>query len=85
MGARDVAKTGVGRKVDDLGRFVLPAELRRSLDIREGDILDITVEQERIILEKRRTTCTFCGSSEGIRPFRDHHVCPLCLTELRRL
>lgn len=76
--------TGVSRKVDDLGRIVLPAELRRSFDIREGDHIEIAVEDEKIILSKRRNTCTFCGGNEGLRQYRDHPVCASCLAELKR-
>ncbi|MGH2829870.1 MAG: AbrB/MazE/SpoVT family DNA-binding domain-containing protein [Actinomycetota bacterium] len=76
--------TGVSRKVDDLGRIVLPAELRKSFDLREGDHVDISVEEDRIILSKRRSSCTFCGQANGLRSFRDHHVCATCLAELKR-
>lgn len=76
--------TGVSRKVDDLGRIVLPAELRKSFDIREGDHVDIAVEDDRIILSKRRNTCTFCGSDDGLRNYREHLVCGSCLAELKR-
>lgn len=76
--------TGVSRKVDDLGRIVLPAELRKSFDIREGDRIEISVEEDRIILSKSRTTCTFCGQADGLRQFRDHQVCAACLAELKR-
>lgn len=76
--------TGVSRKVDDLGRIVLPAELRRSFDIREGDHIDISVEEDRIILEKKRILCTFCGGAESLRNYREHPLCPTCLTELKR-
>jgi len=76
--------TGVSRKVDDLGRIVLPAELRRSFDIREGDHIDIAVEEDRIVLSKKRTTCTFCQSAESLRPFRTHQLCANCLAELKR-
>jgi transcriptional pleiotropic regulator of transition state genes len=70
--------------VDDLGRIVLPAELRKSFDIREGDHVDISVEEDRIILCKRHTTCTFCGHNDGLTPFRNHQICGECLAELRR-
>jgi len=84
-GGRVAARaTGVSRKVDDLGRIVLPAELRRSFDIREGDHIDIAVEEDRIILSKRRSVCTFCGSAEGLRVYREHQVCASCLGELKR-
>lgn len=76
--------TGVSRKVDDLGRIVLPAELRKSFDIREGDHVEIAVEDDRIILSKRRLSCTFCGSAEGLREYRAHRVCSTCLAELKR-
>jgi transcriptional pleiotropic regulator of transition state genes len=76
--------TGVSRKVDDLGRIVLPAELRRSFDIREGDHVEIAVEDNHIVLSKRRSLCTFCGSADGLRAFREHQVCSNCLSELKR-
>ena len=76
--------TGVSRKVDDLGRIELPAELRRSFDIREGDHIDIAVEEDRIVLSKKRSLCTFCGGGESLRTYREHPVCAGCLTELRR-
>lgn len=76
--------TGVSRKVDDLGRIVLPAELRRSFDIREGDHVEIAVEDDHIVLSKRRSLCTFCGSGEALRSFREHQVCSNCLSELKR-
>jgi transcriptional pleiotropic regulator of transition state genes len=76
--------TGVSRKVDDLGRIVLPAELRRSFDIREGDHIDIAVEEDRIVLSKRRSVCTFCGSAESLRQYRSHQLCAPCLSELKR-
>jgi transcriptional pleiotropic regulator of transition state genes len=76
--------TGVSRKVDDLGRIVLPAELRRSFDIREGDHIEIAVDNDAIILTKRHTSCTFCGSVEALRAYREHQVCASCLGELKR-
>lgn len=81
MGAR---ATGVSRKVDDLGRIVLPAELRRSFDIREGDLIEISVDDDRIILCKQRNACSFCGGTESLRSYREHPVCAACLAELKR-
>ena len=59
-----IRNTGMVRKVDDLGRVVVPAEMRKSFGIREGDYLDISVEEDRIILSKRQDACVFCRSSE---------------------
>lgn len=70
--------------MDDLGRIVLPAELRRSFDIREGDHVEISIEEDRIILTKERIVCTFCGSADGLRSYREHQVCSSCLAELKR-
>ena len=74
----------MSRKVDDLGRIVLPAEIRRSFDIREGDHIDISVDNDHIILTKKRTACTFCGSTDGLRAYREHQLCANCLTEIKR-
>jgi AbrB family transcriptional regulator, transcriptional pleiotropic regulator of transition state genes len=79
-----VKATGVSRKVDDLGRIVLPAEIRRSFDIREGDHIDIAVDDGKIILSKQLNTCTFCGGTESLRQFRNHPVCASCTAELKR-
>lgn len=76
--------TGVSRKVDDLGRIVLPAELRRSFDIREGDLIEISIDDDRIVLIKHRNSCTFCGSTDGLRAYRERPVCANCLGELKR-
>jgi transcriptional pleiotropic regulator of transition state genes len=76
--------TGVVRKIDELGRIVLPSELRRIFGIREGDQLDISVDGERIILEKRQDVCLFCGSENPSVEFRGRLVCENCAGELGR-
>ena len=74
--------TGIIRKVDDLGRIVLPIELRRTLDIAERDELEIYMENERIILQKYAPNCIFCGSSEGMVNHKGKNVCRECLKVL---
>ncbi len=74
----------MARKVDELGRMVLPSELRRRFRIHEGDYLGIHVEDQRIILTKVETGCVFCDSGEGLVGFRDKYVCSDCLTSLNR-
>jgi transcriptional pleiotropic regulator of transition state genes len=76
--------TGVVRKIDELGRIVLPSELRRVFGIHEGDELEISVEGERIMLQKRRDVCLFCGSEEPAVIFKGRQICSDCLLELRR-
>ena len=75
--------TGIVRKVDELGRIVLPIELRRTLDIAEKDSLEIYVDDDRIILRKYEPTCVFCGSSKDVLSFKGKNICPNCLNELK--
>lgn len=75
--------TGIVRKVDELGRIVLPIELRRTLDIAEKDSLEIYVDDNRIILKKYEPTCVFCGSSKDVLSFKGKNICPSCLNELK--
>lgn len=74
--------TGIVRRVDELGRIVLPIELRRTLDIGERDPLEIFTEGERIVLRKYAPTCIFCGGDTGLTLFRGKAVCRGCLGEL---
>ena len=78
-----VKATGIVRKVDELGRIVLPIELRRTLDIAERDPLEIYVEGSSIVLKKYRPTCVFCDSVKDISVYREKFVCARCLRELR--
>ena len=73
---------GMARKVDDLGRIVLPVELRRMFGIRTGDELEIAVDGETICLKKVELGCALCGSLEGLRPYREKQVCAACTAEL---
>lgn len=79
------SSTGMARKIDELGRMVLPSELRRRFRIHEGDYLGIHVEDQRIVLTKLETGCVICDSGEGLRPFRDKYVCSGCLDGLEDL
>lgn len=74
--------TGIIRKVDNLGRIVLPIELRRTLDIEERDELEIYMENDRIILQKFEQACIFCGSSRGLISYRRKNVCQECLKKM---
>lgn len=74
--------TGMARKVDDLGRIVLPVEMRRMFGIRPGDELEIGVDGASIMLRKIEARCVFCGAEAGLRPYRQKQVCSPCSTEL---
>lgn len=74
--------TGIVRRIDDLGRIVLPIELRRTLGISDRDSLEIYVDQNSIILKKYEPACIFCGSADEIKHFKDKTICSSCLKEL---
>jgi transcriptional pleiotropic regulator of transition state genes len=77
--------TGIVRKVDDLGRIVLPIELRRTLDIDVKDPLEIYVEGDTILLRKHDPACVFCGGSRDIRSYRGKNICADCLKQLAQI
>ncbi|MGH9283596.1 MAG: AbrB/MazE/SpoVT family DNA-binding domain-containing protein [Acidimicrobiales bacterium] len=77
-----MVSTGMARKVDDLGRIVLPVEMRRMFGIRPGDELEIGVDGNAILLRKMEVRCVFCGGDTGLRAFRDKQVCATCTSEL---
>ena len=77
-----MVSTGMARKVDDLGRIVLPVEMRRMFGIRPGDELEIAVDGASIVLRKIEARCVFCGDAGGLRPYRDKQVCGSCWNDL---
>lgn len=75
--------TGVVRKVDELGRIVIPIELRRTLDINEKDSLEIFVDGDQIILKKYEPACIFCGDAKNVVNYKGKNICKSCLKELK--
>jgi transcriptional pleiotropic regulator of transition state genes len=74
--------TGIVRKVDELGRIVIPIELRRTLDIAVKDPLEIFVEDDKIILRKFSPSCIFCSETKDVIEYKGKNVCPNCIKEL---
>ena len=74
--------TGIVRKIDELGRVVIPMEMRRSMGISEGDSFEIFVEKERIVLSKYVPLCLFCGSDHELVEFHGKKVCKHCREEI---
>ncbi len=74
--------TGIVRKVDELGRIVLPIELRRTLDIAEKDSLEIYVDDDSIILRKYQPACIFCDNARDIVVYKGKNVCKDCIKSL---
>lgn len=74
--------TGIVRKVDGLGRIVLPIELRRVLDIPIQSDLEIYVDGGEIILKKYLPNCIFCGGTDNLREFDDKNICRDCAEKI---
>lgn len=76
--------TGIVRKVDELGRIVLPIELRRTLNINEKDSLEIFVDTDKIVLQKYEPACIFCGSADDIITYKGRNICAECRQNINK-
>jgi len=77
-----VKSTGIVRKIDGLGRIVIPKELRKRMGLDEGTAMDIFVEEGRIIFEKYEPGCIFCGEMEGTIEFKEKLICKDCFKNI---
>lgn len=80
-----IKSTGIIRRVDELGRIVIPMELRNKLGIAEKDSLEIFVDGSSIILKKYNSSCTFCGSDKDLFSFDDKLICSKCKQKISNL
>ncbi|WP_127581468.1 AbrB/MazE/SpoVT family DNA-binding domain-containing protein [Paenibacillus koleovorans] len=76
---------GVVRKVDQLGRIVLPKSLRKRYKMNEGDPVEILVAGDQILLERFRPKCVFCSEMSAVTEYREKHICSGCLEELSQI
>ncbi|MBR6337227.1 MAG: AbrB/MazE/SpoVT family DNA-binding domain-containing protein [Ruminococcus sp.] len=74
--------TGIVRDVDNLGRIVLPIELRRTLGINVKDSVEIYTDNDTIILRKYQQSCIFCGANESLSEYRGKMICSRCAGEI---
>ena len=81
----DMKTTGIIRRLDDLGRIVLPIELRRTLDIAERDELEIYLDDDKVVLKKYEPSCIFCGSSCGLVTYHGRNVCMECIENMSNI
>ncbi len=75
---------GVVRKLDKLGRLVIPKELRREMDIDKGSVLEIFVDKNAIILRKYKPFCVFCESTDNLITYKGQNVCKSCFSEMKQ-
>lgn len=76
--------TGIVRRIDELGRIVLPIEIRKTLSLSSKDTVEIFVNEDTIILKKYEPSCIFCGSSENTKLFKGRMVCDKCLADIKK-
>lgn len=77
--------TGITRRLDDLGRVVIPIEIRRKLDICDRDSLEIFTEGNSIVLKKSQTSCIFCSNTDELTNFNGKNVCKECISAFAAL
>ncbi len=75
--------TGVVRKIDEMGRIVIPMEIRKTFGISDGDSLEIFVDNENIILRKYQPSCIFCGNCENIDFYLGKRICTSCIDKIK--
>ncbi len=78
-----MTSTGIVRRIDSVGRFVLPIELRRTLQIEDNDSLEIFVEDNTIVLKKYQPACIFCGNARDITLYKGKNICSECIRTLQ--
>ncbi len=78
-----MTSTGIVRRIDSVGRFVLPIELRRTLQIEDSDSLEIFVEDNTIVLKKYQPACIFCGNARNVSTYKGKNVCTDCIQNLQ--
>jgi len=77
--------SGIVRRIDELGRVVIPKEIRSMLGIHNGDAVEISSDGERVTISKYSAVCHFCGTTDGVIEFKAKRVCRACISELERL
>ncbi len=80
-----MADTGIVRRIDALGRIVIPVELRRTLGINVHDPLSMRLEDESIVIERSRASCAICGAEGPMVTVKDRAVCADCVGAVKRL
>ncbi|MBQ9162178.1 MAG: AbrB/MazE/SpoVT family DNA-binding domain-containing protein [Clostridia bacterium] len=75
--------TGVVRRIDELGRIVLPVSIRQNMDINEKDALEIFIDGDRIILQKYQPSCIFCTNADNVVYYNSKRICTDCLAKIK--
>ncbi len=84
-GGNLMKSTGIVRKIDDLGRMVIPIELRKTMNINKKDPMEIFVDDEKIILQKYEPACIFCGGADDTIDFKGRTICKECMDNMQEV
>ncbi len=84
-GKTAMKSTGIVRKIDSVGRFVVPIELRTTLDLGTNDAIEIFTDEDKVILKKYQPACIFCGNADNVTYFKGKLICRDCLEELKNV
>ena len=84
FGGTVMKSTGIVRRIDELGRIVLPIEIRKNLSLASRDAVEIFVNEDTIVLKKYEPACIFCGSLDNASLFKGRIICDKCLAELKK-
>lgn len=76
--------TGIVRKLDDMGRIIIPIELRRQRRIRRGVHLEVSLDEDGVVLRRRDPFCVLCDAEDELIEFRSKHVCRRCISEAKQ-
>lgn len=76
--------TGMIRRVDELGRVVIPKEIRNKLEIQEKDPIEIYVDGSSIVLKKFESNCIFCGGTKDLSQYKDKLICKKCIDNIKQ-
>jgi transcriptional pleiotropic regulator of transition state genes len=74
--------TGIIRHLDELGRIVIPIEIRKRFGLTERDALEISVKNQTILLSRPKSACVFCGSTRSVLDYKSQGICASCQAEL---
>ncbi len=75
---------GMIRKVDDLGRIVIPAEIRQAMELSKGDPVEMFLQEDQLVLRKFVPSCIFCGGVEGLVTYSGKNICGNCVDIIKK-
>lgn len=85
MGVKTMKSTGMVRPVDELGRIVLPKEIRKNLNINPRDSIEIFTDEHRIVLQKYEPACIFCGNADKVVYYEGKRICTECIDKIKSM